>query len=103
MKWLLRVVSLLILPVLAAAAGTAWWLHKPLSLKSDKVQIVVAPGASARDVAHAAHLGGVDVPPLLLSQWFRWSGQERRIRPGRYEIDRSFTPAMLLNSSPEMC
>jgi UPF0755 protein len=96
MKLLLRIVLLLLAPALAAVAGAAWWLHKPLSLRSDKVLVVVAPGASARDVAHAAHAGGIDTPPLLLTQWFRWSGQERKIRPGRYEIERGVTPTMLL-------
>jgi UPF0755 protein len=88
---------LFLLAGLGAAGGVAWWLQTPLSLTADKVQIVVAPGATGRDVARALSAGGVTAPPLWLTQWIRWSGQERKIRAGTYEFDRTFTPGMLLS------
>lgn len=88
-----------LLLLLCGAVGSGmWWLHSPLTLKADKVQIDIAPGASAREVAQALLAAGVDSSPFLLSQWFRWSGQERKIRAGSYEIDRSFTPVALLSA-----
>lgn len=97
MKWL-RFAALLLFPILGAVAWVAWWLHAPLALSADKVQVIVEPGASAREIAHALTDAGVESSALLLSQWFRWSGQARKIRAGSYEIDRSFTPVMLLSS-----
>ena len=32
----------------------------------------------------------------MLYEWFRWSGEATKIRAGSYEIDRRFTPEMLL-------
>jgi UPF0755 protein len=39
---------------------------------------------------------GVQAPPLLLYEWFRWSGQSRKIRAGSYEIGPGVTPIGLL-------
>ncbi len=97
MRWL-RIGLLALLPLLGAVAAAAWWLHSPLALRSDKVQIAIAPGASAKEVAQAVQAAGVESSPFLLSQWFRWSGQERKIRAGNYEIDRTFTPVVLLSA-----
>ncbi|MFZ2650603.1 MAG: endolytic transglycosylase MltG [Burkholderiaceae bacterium] len=85
------------LPISGASGYAAWWLHHPLQLAAEKVQVAVAPGASAREIAQALFKGGVETSPFLLSQWFRWSGQERKIRAGSYEIDRTFTPIVLLS------
>lgn len=93
-----RIGLLLLLAALGAAAGAAWWLHAPLSLNADEVQIVIPSGSSAREVARAVAAAGVESSPLFMSQWFRWSGQERKIRPGTYQIDRSFTPVTLLEA-----
>lgn len=95
---LIRLALLLLLPILGAFAFAAWWLHTPLTLNADKIQVVIAPGASAREIAQALSKGGVESSALLLSQWFRWSGQGRKIRAGSYEIDRSFTPIVLLST-----
>ena len=51
---------------------------------------------------HAARGGqgwvaaGVQASPELLYEWFRWSGQARRIRAGSYEIETGVTPRQLL-------
>ena len=39
----------------------------------------------------------MQVSPRLLYEWFRWSGQSRKIRAGSYEIGRDITPQSLLN------
>src|SRR5262249_8208821 len=39
---------------------------------------------------------GVDVPPQLLYWWFRFSGQDRQMRAGSYELERGVTPRTLL-------
>jgi UPF0755 protein len=93
---LARIALWLLLALGGIAGFGAWWLHSPLTLKAQKVEIVIAPGASAREVALALTSAGVESSPLLLSQYFRWSGQERKIRAGNYQIDRNFTPATLL-------
>jgi UPF0755 protein len=39
---------------------------------------------------------GVMTSPFLLYEWFRWSGQARRIRAGSYAIETGTTPRQLL-------
>jgi UPF0755 protein len=40
---------------------------------------------------------GVRVPWQLLYGWFRFSGQDRQIRAGSYELEQGVTPRLLLN------
>jgi UPF0755 protein len=87
---------LLVAAVGAVAAGAWWWLHQPLPLTREPVEVTIEPGASARDVAQAWVGGGVNVPPRLLYEWFRWSGEAKRIRAGTYEIGAGTTPITLL-------
>jgi len=51
---------------------------------------------TARDVARGWVAAGVQTPELLLYEWFRWSGDARRIRAGTYEIATGTTPTALL-------
>jgi UPF0755 protein len=94
----LRALLLIVLLAAAAVAGAAvWWLNRPLDLAADSVEVSVEPGTAPRDIAQAWVQAGVQAPPLLLYQWFRWSGQSRKIRAGSYEIGRGTTPMALLN------
>jgi len=96
MTWLRRLLLLIVLTI-AALAGTAWWwLGQALPLASPTVELSIESGATPRDVAQAWVQAGVQVPPELLYQWFRWSGQARRIRAGSYELERGATPRSLL-------
>ena len=84
--------------VIAAMAGAAvWWLNRPLALASDTVEVSIELGTSPRDIAQAWVQAGVQAPPLLLYEWFRWSGQSRKIRAGSYEIGPGVTPIALLS------
>ena len=97
----MRVGRALLVAGLVAAAGlaaaSAWWLNRPLALATDPVELSIEPGTAPREIAQAWVQAGVQASPLLLYEWFRWSGQARRIRAGSYEIGRGVTPIELLN------
>jgi len=82
----------------AAAAVLAWnWVQRPLTLKAESAEVSVELGMAPRDIAQAWVQAGVDTSPLWLYEWFRWSGQARKIRAGSYEAQRGATPASLLS------
>ena len=84
--------------VIACAVGlTAWWLNQPLGLAADSVELSVEQGNSPREIAQAWVQAGVQSSPWLLFEWFRWSGDARKIRAGSYEINRDTTPRQLLS------
>jgi len=81
----------------AAAALPWWWLERPLALARPSVELSIEPGSNPREVAQAWVDAGVQTSPQLLYEWFRWSGQARRIRAGSYEIETGATPRQLLD------
>ena len=93
LRWLLFVL------LLAVGVTAAWlwrWLDQPLPLAASTVELSIEPGATPREVAHAWVRAGVRVPPILLYEWFRWSGDARRIRAGSYVAGPDVTPRQLL-------
>jgi UPF0755 protein len=82
---------------LGAGAAGLWWVQHPLKLPAPTVDLSVEPGTTPRGVAQAVADAGVDVPWQLLYGWFRFSGQDRQIRAGSYELERGVTPRLLLN------
>lgn len=97
MKFLRRLLMLALLAVVGLAGAAWWWLAQPLELASSSVEVSIEPKTSPRDVAQAWVQAGVKANPLLLYEWFRWSGQARKIRAGSYEIETGITPRGLLN------
>jgi len=93
--WRAALVVLLSLPALAAAAAW-WWLEQPLVLAAGSVELSVEAGTPPRDIALAWVQAGVMTSPRLLYEWFRWSGQARRIRAGSYAVEPGTTPRQLL-------
>jgi UPF0755 protein len=91
-----RAVGTLVLVLVAAATGAIWWVHAPLSLATPTVELSIEPGMAPREVAQAWVAAGVRTRPWLLYQWFRLSGQARRIRAGSYELEPGITPRGLL-------
>jgi UPF0755 protein len=89
--------ALLVVAAAGLAAAAAWWLHRPLELAGDTVEVSIELGTAPREVAQAWVQAGVQASPLLLYEWFRWSGQARKIRAGSYEIGRDVTPISLLD------
>jgi UPF0755 protein len=96
MKLLRRLIVLCALAVAGAAAWVWHWLDQPMPLASNTVELSIEPGTNPREVAHAWVQAGVRVPPRLLYEWFRWSGDARRIRAGSYVAGPSVSPRQLL-------
>jgi len=79
-------------------AGAAWlWLNQPLVLATPTVEVSIEPGTPPREVAQAWVTAGVQAPPRVLYEWFRWSGQSRLIRAGSYEAHTGITAIGLLD------
>jgi len=93
-----RVLLVLSLVICGAVAGSVyWWLNRPLPLAAETVETSIEFGTSPRDIAMQWVQAGVKSSPILLNEWFRWSGESRKIRAGSYEIGRGTTPIALLN------
>lgn len=92
--WLLLCV---LLAALALGGAVVWWLNTPLPLAAERAEVSIEPGTAPRAIADAWVRAGVQASPLLLYEWFRWSGQARSIRAGSYEITAGTTPIQLLN------
>ena len=87
----------LVLLASLAAGAVAWWLHRPLDLAQASVEVSIEPGTSPREVARLWVEAGVQTSPAWLYEWFRWSGQARRIRAGSYEAGPGTTARTLLD------
>ena len=97
MKWLRALVILVLLAAVGVGGFAFWWLNRPLDLSSDSVEVSIELGTPPREIASAWVQAGVQASPALLYEWFRWSGQARKIRAGSYEIGPGTTPVALLN------
>lgn len=96
MKRLVMVfVSLLFLAVVAGG-GIFWWLYQPLTLTHDPVELAIDPGTTPREISEAWVKAGVETSPVMLYEWFRWSGLARKIRAGSFEATSGVTPVKLL-------
>ncbi|KWT74013.1 MULTISPECIES: endolytic transglycosylase MltG [unclassified Variovorax] len=96
-RFLLTLFLLAAFVVLGAGAAGLWWVQHPLKLPAPTVDLSVEPGTTPRGVAQAVADAGVRVPWQLLYGWFRFSGQDRQIRAGSYELEQGVTPRLLLN------
>ena len=96
MKTLRALLVLLLLLIVGLGGAALWWLNQPLELAADSVEVSVELGTPPREIAQQWVQAGVQAQPLLLYEWFRWSGQARKIRAGSYEIGRGTTPIALL-------
>lgn len=93
---LVRLLAGLVLLAAAAGATVWWWLNRPLPLAAPTVELSIEAGMSPREVARGWVEAGVRTDAFWLYEWFRFSGQARRIRAGSYAVDTGVTPRTLL-------
>ena len=94
---MLRLLGLVVVAGALAAAAAWHWVDRPLALAAARAELSIEPGTAPREVAQAWVDAGVQTSPRLLYEYFRWSGQARRIRAGSYEVEPGVTPRRLLD------
>nr|WP_298211043.1 endolytic transglycosylase MltG [Acidovorax sp.] len=87
---------MIVLVVIALGGGVYWWLHQPLDMGAQPLELAIEPGTTPRGVARDVVAAGVKTDARLLYAWFRVSGQDRAIKAGNYEIPPGTTPMSLL-------
>lgn len=96
MRALIRALIFLLLLAALAAGGAWWWLNQPLQLSEPNLELEIEPGTTPRGVAQNVVKAGVQTDARLLYAWFRFSGKDRAIKAGNYELNTGLTPYVLL-------
>ena len=96
MRALIRALIFLLLLAALAAGGAWWWLNQPLQLSEPNLELEIEPGTTPRGVAQNVVKAGVQTDARLLYAWFRFSGKDRAIKAGNYELSTGLTPYVLL-------
>jgi len=91
-----RLLALIVFLGITLGGGAYWWLHQPLDLGPEPLELAIEPGTTPRGVARDVVAAGVKTDARLLYAWFRVSGQDRAIKAGNYEIPPGTTPISLL-------
>ena len=92
-----RLLAWILFLAVVLGGGTAWWLHAPLPMGSEPLELAIEPGTLPRGVAQDVQAAGVGVDARILYAFFRLSGRGRDIRAGNYEIPPGTTPLVLLD------
>jgi len=91
-----RLLAWVVFLSVALGGVAAWWLHAPMPMAGQTLELEIEPGTTPRGVARNVQAAGVQVDARLLYAWFRLSGQDRLIKAGNYEIPPGTTPYGLL-------
>ena len=91
-----RFLVLIALLVIGSGGAAFWWLHQPIVPAGEPLELAIEPGTTPRGVARDVVASGARVDARMLYAWFRFSGQDRAIKAGNYEILPGTTPRGLL-------
>lgn len=91
-----RLLALISLLAIASGGVLLWWLHQPLWTGEAALELAIEPGTTPRGLARDLVAAGVKTDARLLYAWLRFSGQDRAIKAGNYEISPGTTPRELL-------
>ncbi|MDZ7651401.1 MAG: endolytic transglycosylase MltG [Burkholderiaceae bacterium] len=93
--WLSAAAVLLLVAAIAAVMVWRWYEHA-LPVPGERVEVRIAPGASARAIARQLRAAGVLVNEDLFVAAARAADATQSLRAGRYEITRGMTVHQLI-------
>lgn len=77
-----------LLCLLAFAAGAVWWAILPASAVSGSAQrVFIPPGSTVEEVGRLLYEKGLIRTPLAFRALAQWTGADRKIRSGEYDLD----------------
>ena len=92
MKTISRLFFYILVPLAIAAGVVVWaayqWVHQPLQLPADKVDVLIPQGTSPAGVAKMLNQAGIDVDPRGVVWLARLSEQDKKLKAGGYQISR---------------
>ena len=84
--------------VVAGLAYKVWtWQTSPLQLSEERIDFTIPRGSSVRTVAELLAKHNVDVEPLMFTWYSRYTGQDKLLKAGAYEIKQGQTALDVLN------
>ncbi len=91
----------LIIIILTVSAGIAYkiweWQTTPLQLSEERIDFTIPRGSSVRTVAELLAEHEVNVDPLIFTWYSRYTGQDKLLKAGAYEIKQGQTALDVLN------
>ena len=96
MRFLKRLLFVLLLVVLCSAGWLAWFAAKPLALSSSPLDFSIPPGVGLRSASQQMSLAGVGFSPWQFTLLARLLGKSAAIKAGSYEVEQGITPWLLL-------
>lgn len=92
MKTITRFFFYILLPLAIAAGVAIWaayqWIHQPLRLPTDKVDVLIPQGTSPAGVAQMLNQAGIEVDPRGFVWLARLSELDKKLKAGGYQISR---------------
>lgn len=96
LRFLKRLLVVLLLAVIAAAGGLAWFALKPLPLTTSPRDFSIPSGASLRAASQQMSDAGLGFAPWQFTLLARLAGKSAEIKAGSYEVSQGVTPWLLL-------
>lgn len=93
MKFLARLVVLLLVLVVAAVLGLRWWADRPLLAAGEPArEVTVQPGSSVRAIGRQFEDAGVPLNPILFAALARIESRGTRLQAGTYAVEPGLSP-----------
>lgn len=99
MKFIARLLVLLVLVAAGLGYGLHWWAHRALGPdpgNPNAVEVTIASGSSVRSIGAQFEAAGVPLQPLLFAALARVERRSTRLQAGTYAVAPALTPQMLL-------
>lgn len=96
MRFLIKLISLLLLLVAMFAGAGWWWANEPLHMPASEVEFRVLPGSSLRGAVSQIKEAGLDLHPDLFALLAKLKRSDTGLKAGSYAIKRGITPLDLL-------
>ena len=96
MRFVKRVVFLLLLVAAGSACWLAWFAGKPLALTGSPLDFSIPPGLALRAASQQMSQAGLGFAPWKFTVLARLLGKAAQIKAGSYEVVQGVTPWQLL-------
>lgn len=96
-KTILYAFGILLFLVAGLVAGGWYWMNAPVSMAHDRVDYLVEPGSSPRQIARTMNQAGIDIHEGAWVALARLTKQDRGLKAGAYEATPGDSPRMLLD------